>query len=90
MPLRIAFRDIEDFLATLKMTEEKAMPLVTWLDELNGDEHEKVSSAMFFLIARRRMLKNGLSKDELLTVVSAIYDVVNNQDYSSVPWANDD
>jgi hypothetical protein len=90
LPIRLAFRNLDDFLATLKVTEQRALPLVEWLDELHGDEYEKVSSAMFFLIARRRMLKNNLSKDELLTVVAAIYDVINNNDYSNVPWANDD
>lgn len=90
MPLRIAFRNIDDFLATLKVTEEKALPLVAWLDELHGEDEEKISSALFFLIARHRLIKNNITKDELLSLVSAIYDVVNNDDYSSVPWANDD
>lgn len=89
MPLRIAFENVDDFLETLKVTEEKALPLVTWLDELHGDHQEKVSCALFFLIARKRMVKNSLSKQDLLQLVSAIYDVVTSDDYSGVPWAND-
>jgi hypothetical protein len=77
-------------MATLKLTEEKAMPLIAWLDSFEGDTHEKVSSAIFFLIARRRMVKNDISKEELLQLIAAIYDVVAHDDFSSIHWANDD
>ena len=86
MPLKFAFENIDDFMATLRLTEEKAMPLIEWLDTFEGDTHGKISSAIFFLIARQRMIKNHVSKTEMLRLVSIIYDVVNDNDYSKVPW----
>lgn len=73
----------------LKLTEEKALPLIHWLDELHGEDQQKISAALFFLIARRRIRAEHVPKEDFLALVEIIYDVVQRDDYSGVPWAND-
>lgn len=90
MPFKVAFRNVDDFIVMLQLTEEKALPIIDWLDTLHGEDQKKVSAAMFFLIARRAMVKDNITKTELINLISVIYDVVTDEDYRGVPWANDD
>lgn len=76
MELADFFDSHEDMENMLALAEERVMPLITWLDEMEPGEHQaKVSTAVFILMTVRAVRIHGLQPE---TAKAIAYDLVMN------------